>query len=147
MKLPGKARKGDDEVVLDPYHDLDINSTLREARKFNERMIQPAQCSQTLTKVLYLLRRGEKFSNEEATSLFFSVTKLFQSQNYDLRRKIYLFIKEMAMAPDEALIVVSFLTKDMTSNNPLFRANSIRVLAKIMDAAMISGIERFLKQA
>jgi coatomer protein complex subunit gamma len=35
----------------------------------------------------------------------------------------------------------------MTSTIDPFRANSIRVLAKIMDASMIGGIERFLKQS
>ena len=39
------------------------------------------------------------------------------------------------------------LSKDMTSKTDLFRANSIRVLASIMDASMVGQMERFLKQA
>jgi coatomer protein complex subunit gamma len=35
----------------------------------------------------------------------------------------------------------------MTSRIDLFRANSIRVLAKVMDASMVAQMERFLKQA
>jgi coatomer protein complex subunit gamma len=46
---------------------------------------------------------------------------------------VYLNIKELKVDTDSSLIVVSCLSKDMTSKVDLFRANSIRVLAKIMD--------------
>ena len=46
---------------------------------------------------------------------------------------IYLMIKELRVGSDESLIVISCLSKDMTSKTDLFRANSIRVLAKIVD--------------
>jgi hypothetical protein len=88
-----------------------------------------------LTKVLYLINTGETFSNEEAVDLFFAVTKLFQSPDVHLRRMVYLIIKELKIESDSSLIVVSCLSKDMTSKIDLFRANSIRVLAKIMDVS------------
>jgi hypothetical protein len=49
----------------------------------------------------------------ETTTVFFGVTKLFQSHNSNLRRMMYLFIKEMAEAcnPDDVIIVTSSLTK------------------------------------
>lgn len=145
--MKAKMRKDEDEEDTNPYQNLDMTTTLREAQMFNDPMIRPGTCIRTLTKILYILRLGETFSSDDATRVFFSVTKLFQSQNPNLRRMIYLFIKEMQVNFEEGLIVVSCLSKDMTSNTDLFRANSIRVLAKIMDAQMITGIERFLKQA
>ena len=39
------------------------------------------------------------------------------------------------------------LTKDMNSQVDLYRANAIRVLAKIIDAPMLGQIERYVKQA
>jgi hypothetical protein len=50
-----------------------------------------------------------------------------------LRRLVYLVIKEVKIDPDQSLIVVSPLSKDMTGKTDMFRANSIRVLAKVMD--------------
>lgn len=45
--------------------------------------------------------------------MFFGVTKLFQSSNSNLRRMMYLFIKEVAETcnPDDVIIVTSSLTK------------------------------------
>lgn len=61
----------------------------------------------------------------------------------------YLFIKEVAETTDtnDIIIVISSLTKDMNCNDDLYRANSIRVLCKIIDAPMLNQIERYIKQA
>ena len=132
---------------VSPFADLRKNVVLREARIFNDRELNPAKCAQVLTKLLYLISQGEHLSSEEATEVFFAVTKLFQSPDPHLRRLIYLMIKELRVESDSSLIVVSCLSKDMTSKFDLFRANSIRVLASIMDASMVGQMERFLKQA
>jgi coatomer subunit gamma len=102
-----------------------------------------------ITKLLFLLVKGESFSSAEVTEVFFGVTKLFQSHDVNLRRMMYLFIKEVAETcnPDDVIIVTSSLTKDMNTGEDLYRANSMRVLAKIIDATMLGAIERYLKQA
>lgn len=96
-----------------------------------------------------MLVKGETFSSAEVTEVFFGVTKLFQSDDVNLRRMMYLFIKEIAETcnPDDVIIVTSSLTKDMNTGEDLYRANSMRVLAKIIDATMLGAIERYLKQA
>ena len=47
----------------------------------------------------------------------------------------YLFLKEVAekTSAEEIIIVVSSLLKDLNSENELFRANSLRVLSRILD--------------
>jgi coatomer protein complex subunit gamma len=102
-----------------------------------------------ITKLLFLLVKGESFTSSEVTEVFFGVTKLFQSDDVNLRRMMYLFIKEVAETcnPDDIIIVTSSLTKDMNTGEDLYRANSMRVLAKIIDATMLGAIERYLKQA
>ena len=49
----------------------------------------------------------------------------------------YLFIKEVAekTSAEEVIIVVSTPLKDLNSENELFRANSLRVLSRILDVA------------
>ncbi|KAI2493215.1 coatomer subunit alpha [Fragilaria crotonensis] len=71
------------------------------------------------------------------------------SDDASLRRMVYLFIKEVAETcdPDDVIIVTSCLTKDMTCDVDLYRANALRVLARIVDAAMLGAIERYVKQA
>ena len=41
------------------------------------------------------------FLQVEATEVFFSVTKLFQSKEISLRRMVYLMIKELSPSSDE----------------------------------------------
>lgn len=92
-------------------------------------------------------QHSEEFSAEDATTVFFSVTKLFQNQDVHLRRMIYLVLKELVVGENERFIVISCLSKDMNSTKAMFRANSIRVLARITDHTTVGTIERFLKQA
>jgi len=148
MQGPMKHRKDEDtEEDISPWADVRKNLVMQESRLFQAAQLNAAKCTMVLTKVLYLLNTGETFSNEEAVDLFFAVTKLFQSPDVHLRRMVYLIIKELKVESDSSLIVVSCLSKDMTSKHDLFRANSIRVLAKVMDASMVAQMERFLKQA
>ena len=124
-----------------------------------------------ITKLLYLANQGDSFTKvrlaarragadrttadasppqqNEATEVFFSVTKLFQSKDQHLRRCVYLIIKAVASltGPDEVIIVTSSLMRDATSKNDLYRASSIRVLAGIVDPAMLTQLERYIKQA
>jgi coatomer protein complex subunit gamma len=125
---------------------------LQESRIFHDASVvtqNPRRCCQMITKLLFLLVKGETFSSAEVTEVFFGVTKLFQSDDVNLRRMMYLFIKEIAETcnPDDVIIVTSSLTKDMNIGEDLYRANSMRVLAKIIDATMLGAIERYLKQA
>jgi coatomer protein complex subunit gamma len=60
---------------------------------------------------------------------------------------VYLIIKEVLPSSDEVIIVTSSLMKDMNSKTDLYRANAIRVLCNIIDAGMLTQIERYLKQA
>lgn len=61
------------------YHDK--STVIQEARVFNESPISPRKCRALLTRIVYLLYTGETFSTQEATTLFFGVTKLFQHKD------------------------------------------------------------------
>eukprot|EP01006_Ploeotia_vitrea_P034526 TRINITY_DN65761_c11_g3_i1.p1 TRINITY_DN65761_c11_g3~~TRINITY_DN65761_c11_g3_i1.p1 ORF type:complete len:961 (+),score=596.77 TRINITY_DN65761_c11_g3_i1:134-3016(+) len=146
---PGQDKRGkyEDEHELSPFEGIQRNAVLHEARCFHDQQLDARKCVHVMTKLLYLLVQGEEFMPREMSELFFAVTKLFQSPDVHLRRMIYLIIKELNVGSDESLIVVSCLSKDMNSRTDLFRANAIRVLAKIIDASMLGQIDRFLKQA
>ncbi len=53
----------------------------------------------------------------------------------------------MRVKETEVFIVVSSLTKDMNSSEYAFKANSMKVLAKIIDPENLPSIERYLRQA
>eukprot|EP00752_Nemacystus_decipiens_P002202 g2095.t1 len=144
--------KNEDEDDFSPYQDLEKATVLQECRVFSDSNVvtnHPRRCGMLITKLLYILTQGETLSSSETTEVFFGVTKLFQSQDHNLRRMMYLFIKEVAETcdPDDVIIVTSSLTKDMNCAEDLYRANSIRVLSRIIDATMLGAIERYLKQA
>jgi len=130
-----------------PFQGLDKSTVLQESRSFNDTPINTRKCIQILSKVLYLMNQGTHFGTTEATETFFAMTKLFQSKDVTLRRMCYLAIKELANIAEDVIIVTSSLTKDMTGKEDSFRASAIRALCKITDSQMLTGIERYLKQA
>lgn len=148
-----KAQFKSEDNEASPFEGLQKSTVLQEAKCFNDHdfvMSKPNKCCKLITKLLYILTcTGETFSDTEASDVFFSVTKLFESKDMNLRRMVYLFIKEVseATAAEEVIIVVQSLMKDMNSSEDLYRANSIRVLGKIIDAPTLSQIDRYIKQA
>ncbi|CAH8477765.1 unnamed protein product [Heterobilharzia americana] len=138
-----KDKREEEEV----YSKLDKTVVLQEARLFNQTPLNPRKCVHILTKILVILGQSEKLGRVEATDTFFAMTKLFQSNDPNLRRMLYLVIKELSTVADDVIIVTSSLTKDMTGPEAAFRAPAIRALCTITDAAMVQSIERYLKQA
>lgn len=142
-----RDKKEEEDTGGSPYATLDKTIVLQEARYFNETPVNPRKCSHILSKILYLLNQGEKFSTQEATDAFFATTKLFQSKDVMLRRMVYLCIKELSKLSQDVIIVTSSLTKDMTGKEDLYRAAAIRALCSITDSTMLQAIERYMKQA
>eukprot|EP00929_Paragymnodinium_shiwhaense_P080799 TRINITY_DN4215_c1_g1_i1.p1 TRINITY_DN4215_c1_g1~~TRINITY_DN4215_c1_g1_i1.p1 ORF type:complete len:938 (+),score=324.72 TRINITY_DN4215_c1_g1_i1:105-2918(+) len=139
--------KHEDREFVNPWSTQDKASVLQQTRCFGDSPIDSHKCIELCTRVLYLLQQGEVFTSKELTPLFFGVTKLFQAENKRLRRMVYLIIKELDVGEGEVFICVSSLIKDMNGKNDCFRANSIRVLSRILDANMAGQIDRYLKTA
>ncbi|KAH9812366.1 adaptin N terminal region-domain-containing protein [Melampsora americana] len=126
----------------------DKTTVIQEARVFNESPISPRKCRILLTKIVYLLYVGETFGPQEATTLFFGVTKLFQHKDSALRQMVYLVIKELSHLAQDVIMVTSSIMKDMQPNlEVIYRPNAIRALCRVIDGSMIQGIERFYKSA
>jgi len=150
--LADKFKVEDDEMYQSPYAHLEKAAVLQDARIFHDPTAvreNPRKCCTVIAQLLHLQNTGQLLSSTEATEVFFGVTKLFMSDDASLRRMVYLFIKEVAenCSPDDVIIVTSSLTKDMTCDVDLYRANALRVLTRIVDSAMLGAIERYVKQA
>jgi coatomer subunit gamma len=72
--------KKEEESGLSSYYN-NKTTIIQEARVFNESPISPRKCRALLTRIVYLLYVGETFGTEEATTLFFGTTKLFQHKD------------------------------------------------------------------
>ncbi|CAD0109666.1 unnamed protein product [Aureobasidium uvarum] len=95
-----------------------------------------------------LLFTGEKFPQNEATSLFFGISKLFQNKDASLRQMVYLVIKELANTAQDVIMVTSSIMKDTAvGSDVVYRANAIRALCRIIDASTVQAIERNIKTA
>lgn len=128
------------------YHDK--ATIIQEARVFNESPISPRRCRSLLTRIIFLLYAGETFSTQEATTLFFGVTKLFQHKDAALRQMVYLVIKELSNIAEDVIMVTSSIMKDMQPNlEVVYRPNAIRALARIIDTQSVQSTERFFKSA
>eukprot|EP01116_Phalansterium_solitarium_P019553 TRINITY_DN5508_c0_g1_i3.p1 TRINITY_DN5508_c0_g1~~TRINITY_DN5508_c0_g1_i3.p1 ORF type:complete len:847 (-),score=248.69 TRINITY_DN5508_c0_g1_i3:188-2728(-) len=146
MKGPGGEKKDDDEGYI-PFQGIDKGVVLQEKRLFNETPLNPKKCCALMTKLLYLVVQGEKFTKTEATDVFFAITRLFQSKDMLLRRMLFLVLKELTPFAEDVIIVMSSLTKDMNSKTDYYRSNAIRVLYGITDSGLLGQVERYLKQA
>ncbi|KIW51050.1 hypothetical protein PV05_09805 [Exophiala xenobiotica] len=127
---------------------LDRTSVFQDARLFNSSPISPRRCRTLLTKLAVLLFTGEKFPTNEATTLFFGISKLFQNKDPSLRQMVYLILKELAHTAEDVIMSTSIIMKDMTVGSEIiYKANSIRALCRIIDATTVQGIERLIKTA
>ena len=108
------------------------------ARLFNSSPISPLRCRRLLTKIALLLFTGEKFPTNEATSLFFGISKLFQNKDASLRQMVYLVIKELANTAEDVIMVTSSVMKDTAVGSDIvYRANAIRALCRIIDVNLL----------
>ncbi|KIW22652.1 uncharacterized protein PV07_10929 [Cladophialophora immunda] len=127
---------------------LDRTSVFQDARLFNSSPISPRKCRTLLTKIAVLLFTGEKFPTNEATTLFFGISKLFQNKDPSLRQMVYLILKELAHTAEDVIMSTSIIMKDMTVGSEIiYKANAIRALCRIIDATTVQGIERLIKTA
>ena len=79
MSLKVSFKKDEELGGISFYNDK--TTVIQEARVFNESPISPRKCRALLTRIIYLLYVGETFSTQEATTLFFGVSKLFQHKD------------------------------------------------------------------
>ncbi|KAJ2934308.1 hypothetical protein H1R20_g2752, partial [Candolleomyces eurysporus] len=141
------ASKKEDETGLSSYYN-NKTTVIQEARVFNDTPVSPRKCRALLTRIVYLLYIGETFGTQEATTLFFGTTKLFQNKDSALRQAVYLAIKELATTAEDVIMVTSSIMKDMQANSDVvYRPNAIRALCRIIDPSMAQGVERFFKAA
>ncbi len=150
--LPARPRARSPPTNATPRRPADFPpSRPQDCKVFNDaRFVKdhPKRCCALITKLLYLLTQGQGLGADSA-QVFFGVTKLFQSTDGNLRRMVYLFLKEVAESTDsgDIIIVVQSLVKDMFNDVPLYKGNAIRVLSRIVDAGMLGQVERYFKQS
>ena len=113
---------------------------------FNEKNIQINQCIDILVNLIYLLNKGEKFSESEKEKIFFSSTKLLHSADSMLRRIIFLFVKHLNWWQSCFILTGSLIT-ELNNDDDLIKPNCFRLLGQITDASSVNVVERLLKIA
>lgn len=114
---------------------------------FNESPVNAKRCRILISRLLRLLSNGETFPENEATALFFSISKLFQHQNDSLRQAVYLAIKELSGISEDVLMATSSIMKDVQNGSDLVKPNAIRSLTYVLDESTAFSAERLLKSA
>ncbi|KAL9125432.1 MAG: hypothetical protein Q9217_005367 [Psora testacea] len=137
-----------DEDVDGAILKVDRTAVFQEARLFNYSPISPRKCRVLLTKIALLLFTGESFPPNEATDLFFGISKLFQNKDPSLRQMMYLVFKELATSASDVIMMTQSIIKDTgVGGDVLYKANAIRALCRIIDATTVQAIERPIKTA
>ncbi|BFZ64672.1 coatomer subunit gamma [Saitoella coloradoensis] len=144
--------KKDEDIEGTPFASIDKTTVFQEARIFNSSPISPRKCRTLLTKIAYLLSTSTSsapvFTKEEATQLFFGVSKLFQNKDAGLRQMVYVVIKELASVAEDVIMVTSSIMKDTAmGSDVVFRPNAIRALCRVIDSTTVQAIERLIKTA
>lgn len=128
--------------------EIEKTKVLQEAKCFDASCNNPRDCIPVMCKVVYLLNKGEAFTETESTEIFFRACKLYQSSNPQIRKMLYFLLKEIRPKESEVFMITSSLSRDLsTSDNPYFKASALRVMAKILDPTMLIQMERFIKVA
>ncbi|KAL6951015.1 hypothetical protein ACO0QE_000306 [Hanseniaspora vineae] len=115
---------------------------------FNESPINPKKCRKLLTRLYKILvTKGlTTFNTMECTSLFFSISKLFQHQNNDsLRQMVYLVIKELSSVSEDTLMATASIMKDVQNVDSIIKPNAVRTLTRVLDSSTAFSAERLLK--
>lgn len=112
---------------------------------FNASPVNAKKCRSLLAKLIRLLSIGETFPSNEATSLFFSISKLFQHKSVELRQIVYLAIKKLCAISDDVLMVTSSIMKDIQNGDIVYKPNAIRTLARVLDSSTVQATERLFK--
>ncbi|CAR26321.1 ZYRO0B07018p [Zygosaccharomyces rouxii] len=115
--------------------------------EFNESPVNPKRCRLLISRLLRLLAEGETFPENEATALFFSISKLFQHPNDSLRQSVYLAIKALSSISEDVLMATSSIMKDVQNGSDLVKPNAIRALTTVLDESTAFSAERLLKSA
>lgn len=110
-------------------------------QQFNASPVNAKKCRQLLAKLLRLIYNGESFPAQESTTLFFSISKLFQHKDQSLRQLVYLTIKELSSISDDILMVTSSIMKDIQGNDAVYKPNAIRTLSKVLDPTTVNAAE------
>ena len=123
--------------------DIEVQNALSA---FNVKNIQSSQCIDILVNLIYLLNKGEKFSESDKEKIFFSSTKLLHSANPMLRRIIFLFVKHLNWWQSSFILTGSLIT-ELNNDDDLIKPNCFRLLGQITDASSVNVVERLLKVA
>ena len=137
-----------DEVKIIPvprFDSLRKDLTLQSASIFNEKNIQNEQCIEILINLIYLLNKGEKFTEKEKESIFFGTTKLLHSANPILRRIIFLFVKHLNWWQSSFILTGSLIT-ELNGDDDLIKQNCFRLLGEITDASSVNVVDRLLRE-
>lgn len=98
-----------------------------------------------LVDILYLINQGNVFTQREQENIFFSVTKLLNSQNEGLKRSIFLFLNHWTVDPNTGFILTGPLGTFIQGNNNMLKVNAFKLLGKVVDVSSMSMLERFIK--
>ncbi|GMF70768.1 unnamed protein product [Aspergillus oryzae] len=119
---------------------LDRTSVFQDARLFNTSPISPRQCRTLLTKIAVLLFTGEQFPTNEATTLFFGISKLFQNKDPSLRQMVYLVLKELANTAEDVIMSTSIIMKDTAVGiERLIKTAIVDKTPSVSSAALVSS--------
>lgn len=121
-----------------------INSNI-----FNDKSLNPSSCIENLIDLIYILNQSnkdQKLTTKEHENLFFSVTKLFNSKNNELRRIVFLFLNHFNIDPNTGFILTGLLRDFIIqNNNEMLRINSLRLIGRVIDANNMTIIDSYIK--
>ncbi|PRT52807.1 Coatomer subunit gamma [Wickerhamiella sorbophila] len=115
---------------------------------FNSRKVSAREARSNLSKLLKLLYHGETFPQEEATELFYTISKLFQKPSPGLRQSTYLVLRELRPSVDSTLMLVAAIMKDVQGGpGQVYRPDALRTLVNIVDESQLESIDRLMRMA
>lgn len=104
---------------------------MQEALVFDQKVIDQDKCQLILGKMIYYFSLKGTLKEEEGSSLFFQIIKLFQCQSNTLKQLIYTALSCIPIGPSICMITNS-LNKDLVSSVALIKVVSMETLSQVL---------------
>lgn len=132
-------------IVVKRFDEMKKEIVIQSASQFNNKTVNSIKCIEILTDLIYLINQGYVFSQQEHENLFFSVTKLFNTKENDLRRTAFLFLKHFDINPNFGFILIGQLSTFIQGDDKMLKTNSFKIIGGLIDVTTKSMIDNSLK--
>lgn len=115
---------------------------------FDELTINIGECQNYLVALLTAILNGQKFSEEDIRTIFFTITKAYDNKDIILHRYLLLVLRYLDVPEEYAFMITQSVIKDISSNINDRKSFAVRLVPHIVtpNNKHLTDIDRYIKE-